>query len=95
MIQLGICNGEDAVRYIEEGQLDINGAIPTNPSGGLQSKGHPVGATGAGQIYEIVTQLRGRAGVRQVQNPNVGMTHNGGGILGADAAAMALHIFKR
>ncbi len=94
LIQMGFCSGEDSVRWIEEGVLEIGGSLPTNPSGGLQSKGHPVGATGAGQIFEIVTQLRGRAGKRQVANPKVGMTHNGGGILGADAAAMVLNIFK-
>ncbi|MBI5905983.1 MAG: thiolase family protein [Deltaproteobacteria bacterium] len=95
LIQLGICPGDDACKWIEEGALEITGAMPTNPSGGLETKGHPVGATGAGQIFEIVTQLRGEAGGRQVQAPRTGMTHNGGGILGADAAAMALHVFKR
>lgn len=95
LIQLGICPGEEATRWIDEGRLEIQGAMPTNPSGGLQSKGHPVAATGVGQIHEIVTQLRGEAGTRQVRAPRIGMTHNGGGILGADAAAMCLHIFKR
>ena len=59
------------------------------------TKGHPVGATGCGQIYEIVKQLKGQAGKRQVKDPRVGMTHNGGGIIGLDAASMALHVFKR
>jgi acetyl-CoA acetyltransferase len=95
LIQLGFCSGEESARWIEEGCLEINGPLPTNPSGGLQSRGHPVGATGVAQIFEIVTQLRGRAGKRQVKNPKIGMTHNGGGILGADAAAMVLNIFKR
>lgn len=94
LIQLGICPGEEACRWIEEGRLEIGGTMPTNTSGGLETKGHPVGATGTGQIVEIATQLRGQAGRRQVDNPRTGMTHNGGGILGADAAAMALHIFK-
>ena len=69
--------------------------MPTNTSGGLETKGHPVGATGVGQIFAIVAQLRGHAEGRQVTHSKTGMTHNGGGILGADAAAMALHIFKR
>ena len=94
LIQLGICPGDEACKWIDEGYLEITGKMPTNTSGGLETKGHPVGATGAGQIFEIVTQLRGHAGRRQVTHPNTGMTHNGGGILGADAAAMALHIFK-
>ncbi len=95
LIELGICPGEDAPMWIDEGFLDVDGRKPTNTSGGLASKGHPIGATGAGQIHELVNQLRGTAGKRQVKDPKVGMTHNGGGILGADAAAMCLHIFKR
>ncbi len=94
LIQVGLCLGEDSGAWIDRGAFDLDGTIPSNPSGGLQSKGHPVGATGLGQITEIVTQLRGRAGARQVNAPKVGMTQNGGGILGADAAAMALHLFK-
>ena len=95
LIQLGICPGDEACKWIDEGTLEITGTMPTNTSGGLETKGHPVGATGVGQIFEIVTQLRGHANGRQVTGPKTGMTHNGGGILGADAAAMALHIFKR
>lgn len=95
LIELGIIPGEDAPRSIDEGWLELNGRKPSNTSGGLASKGHPIGATGLGQIHEVVQQLRGNAGKRQVANPKVGMTHNGGGILGVDAAAMALHIFKR
>ncbi|MBT3311251.1 MAG: thiolase family protein [Desulfobacterales bacterium] len=95
LIDLGICPGEDAPKWIDEGYMEIDGKHPSNPSGGLATKGHPIGATGCGQIYEIVNQLRGTAGKRQVKDPKVGMTHNGGGILGMDAAAMAMHIFKR
>ena len=95
LVQLGLCPGEDAVRFIEEGVTELDGAVPTNPSGGLQSKGHPVGATGAAQIFEIVNQLKGRSGPRQVADPKVGMTQNGGGVLGVGAAAIALHILKR
>ncbi len=96
LIELGICPGDEAVEWIEEGHMEISGKMPTNPSGGLATKGHPIGATGCGMIYEIVKQLRGEAGRRQIPDrPKVGMTHNGGGILGIDAASMALHIFKR
>ncbi len=94
LIELGICPGPDAPRWIDEGYLEVNGKMPTNTSGGLASKGHPIGATGLGQVHEIVTQLRGEAGPRQVKDARVGLTHNGGGILGVDAAAMAIHIFK-
>ena len=69
--------------------------MPTNTSGGLASKGHPIGATGLAQVYEVVNQLRGTAGARQALNkPKTGMTQNGGGILGIDGAAMAFHILK-
>jgi acetyl-CoA acetyltransferase len=95
LIELGLVPGEDAPAWIDNGDLDINGRLASNPSGGLTSKGHPIGATGLGQIHEIVHQLRGSAGKRQAISPKVGMTHNGGGILGVDAAAMALHILKR
>jgi acetyl-CoA C-acetyltransferase len=57
----------------------LGGKIPVNTSGGLKSKGHPVGATGVAQVVEIVKQLRGEAGERQVKNANVGMTQNMGG----------------
>jgi len=95
LIELGIIKGEDAPKCIDEGWLELDGKNPSNTSGGLASKGHPIGATGLGQIHEIVQQLRGTAGKRQVKDPKIGMTHNGGGILGVDAAAMALHIFNR
>jgi acetyl-CoA acetyltransferase len=95
LIELGICPGEAAGKWIDEGCLELNGSMPTNTSGGLATKGHPVGATGCGMIYEVVKQLRGEAGKRQVKDPKVGMTQNGGGIIGIDAAAMALHVFKR
>jgi len=95
LIELGICPGENAPKWIDEGYLEINGQMPSNTSGGLVTKGHPIGATGLAQIHEIVLQLRGDAGKRQTNNPKTGMTHNGGGILGVDAAAMALHILKK
>jgi acetyl-CoA acetyltransferase len=94
LIDLNICRGEDAAKWIDEGYMNIDGKMPSNPSGGLASKGHPIGATGLAQIYEIIHQLRGTAGPRQVAGAKTGMTHNGGGILGIDAATIALHIFK-
>ncbi len=95
LIELGICPGEEAPKWIDEGYLEVDGKKPSNTSGGLVTKGHPIGATGIGQIHEIVNQLRGTAGGRQVNDAKIGMTHNGGGILGVDAAAMAIHILKR
>ncbi len=95
LIELGICPGEDSPRWIDEGRMEIGGTMPSNTSGGLASKGHPIGATGLGQVHEVVEQLRGRAGKRQVKSPRVGMTHNGGGVLGVDAAAMAIHVLKK
>jgi acetyl-CoA acetyltransferase len=95
LIELNMLPGDESPYWIDNGFLEIDGKLPTNTSGGLASKGHPIGATGLGQVHEIVLQLRGDAGKRQVNKPKVGMTHNGGGILGVDAAAMAIHIFKK
>jgi acetyl-CoA C-acetyltransferase len=64
---------------VESGKTALNGKIPINTSGGLKSKGHPVGATGIAQVYEIVTQLRGEAGKRQVKDARIGLTQNMGG----------------
>ncbi|HXG19268.1 MAG TPA: thiolase family protein [Methylomirabilota bacterium] len=72
---LGLCGEGEAGRMIDEGRTAIGGEIPVNVSGGLLSKGHPLGATGVANIYEIVTQLRGRAGERQVEGAKVGLAH--------------------
>ena len=76
----------------ERGEFSIGGRIPVNPSGGLESKGHPIGATGLGQIYELVTQLRGEAGARQVDRARVAIAQNGGGIVGVEEAVVAVTI---
>jgi len=76
----------------ETGATRIGGRIPINPSGGLESKGHPIGATGLGQIFELVTQLRGEAGARQVEGARIGIAENGGGVMGVEAAAVAITI---
>lgn len=93
--ELGFCGKGEAPRFLEEERTGIGGSIPINTSGGLESKGHPVGATGLGMISEIVWQLRGEAGKRQVRSPKVGLVHNGGGIIGGDNAVMCVHILKR
>ena len=77
--ELGICPMGEGGRYIWEGKADIDGEVGVNTDGGLESRGHPMGATGIAQIYEIVQQLRGTAGPRQMPNqPKVGVTHNVG-----------------
>ena len=72
---LGLCGEGEAGRMIDEGRTTIGGDIPVNASGGLLSKGHPLGATGVANIYEIVTHLRGQAGGRQVEGAKVGLAH--------------------
>ncbi|MDP3940431.1 MAG: thiolase domain-containing protein [Deltaproteobacteria bacterium] len=74
-----------------EGATSLGGRIPVNVSGGLKSKGHPVGATGVAQIVEAVTQLRGDAGDRQIEGARVGLTHN----LGGSGATCTVHLFGR
>ncbi|NTZ04660.1 thiolase family protein [Burkholderia metallica] len=79
----------------ERGEFTLGGRIPINTSGGLESKGHPLGATGIGQLYELVTQLRGEAGARQVDGARHAIQENGGGLQGVEEAALAIHIFSR
>ena len=79
----------------ERGEFTVGGRIPVNPSGGLESNGHPLGATGIGQLYELVTQLRGEAGQRQVQGACNAIQENGGGLQGIEEAAVAIHILTR
>ncbi len=76
----------------ERGDFTVGGRIPINPSGGLESKGHPIGATGLGQIHELVTQLRGEAGKRQVTNARIAIQENGGGLFGIEEAVVAITI---
>jgi acetyl-CoA acyltransferase len=86
--------GEGGV-MAEKGETALDGRIPVNPSGGLISRGHPIGASGLAQIYELVTQLRGEAGERQVPKHRIAMTENGGGTVGAGEAAMTIHILEK
>ena len=76
--KLGFCKPGEAPRLLGEGVFDINGRIPVNTDGGLMARSHPLGATGLGQIYEIVHQLRGEAGKRQVKGARVGLAHSMG-----------------
>jgi acetyl-CoA acetyltransferase len=69
--------------------------MPVNTSGGLECKGHPIGASGLSQIYELVTQLRGEAGKRQVKGARLALAENGGGNIGVEEAAMGIHILEK
>ena len=80
---------------VESGETAIDGRIPINTSGGLVSKGHPVGATGLSMIYELARQLRGEAGARQVEGATLALSENGGGVIGFDEAACAVTILER
>lgn len=92
--ELGLCAVGDGPKLLASGETALGGRVPVNTSGGLLSKGHPIGATGCGQIVELVDQLRGRCGARQVEGPQVAMAENGGGFLGTDAAAMVVTILS-
>ncbi len=92
---LGFCNFGEGGELAERGVTSIGGQIPINPSGGLESKGHPIGATGLGQIYELVQQLRGEAGARQVQGAKIALSENGGGLYGIEEAVACVTILAR
>ncbi|MGE3149996.1 MAG: thiolase family protein, partial [Pseudorhodoplanes sp.] len=79
----------------ESGESALGGRCPVNPSGGLISKGHPIAATGAIQIHELVTQLRGEAGKRQVEGARFGAAENGGGFYDGEEAIAAVTILER
>jgi acetyl-CoA acetyltransferase len=92
MEELGFCAPGEAGKLVEEGETRIGGRIPINTSGGLIARGHPVGATGAAQLHELVQQIRGRCGPRQVAGARVGLAENAGGAVRAEPAAIAVHI---
>ena len=87
---LGFCKPGEGGRFIENGSPMLDGELPINTSGGLKSKGHPVGATGVAQIYEIFLQLTEQAEKRQVKGCRIGLTHNVGG----SGASCFVHILK-
>lgn len=87
---LGLCKDEDAGRYVDEGRFEIGGIMPVNLSGGLLAKGHPTGATGVANLYEICTHLRGEAGVRQVKNARIGLAH----VIGLGSAC-GIHVLEK
>ncbi|WP_435361861.1 thiolase domain-containing protein [Haloarchaeobius sp. DFWS5] len=88
---LGFCERGEGGAFVESGATELGGSLPVNTSGGLKSKGHPIGATGASQVVEAFEQLGGHAGDRQVANAQIGMTHN----IGGSGGAAVVHIFER
>lgn len=91
---LGFCAPGEGGAMVEDGRTAIDGAIAVNPSGGLQARGHPPGASGVAQIFEIVTQLRGEAGLRQVADARIGLAQIMGGSQASDAQACTVHILN-
>ncbi len=91
---LGFCPEGEGGPYAETGATELGGKRPINTSGGLESRGHPIAASGLAQIYEVVTQLRGEAGKRQFKGARIGLTQNGGGAIGVEEAAMAIHLLE-
>ncbi len=87
---LGLCADGEAGKLIDQGETRHGGRIPVNVSGGLLSKGHPLGATGVANIYEVTTHLRGEAGERQVEGARVGLTH----VIGLGSAC-GIHVLEK
>lgn len=92
---IGLCPPGGGAKLVASGATTLGGRVPINPSGGLLSKGHPIGATGCAQIVELVEQLRGRAGERQVSNARIGLAENAGGYLGDDFASVVMTILSK
>jgi acetyl-CoA acyltransferase len=92
---LGFCPMGEGGRFAESGATKLGGKMPVNVSGGLESRGHPIGASGLGQIHELVMQLRHEAGPRQVENCRLALAENGGGIIAYEEASMGIHILER
>jgi acetyl-CoA C-acetyltransferase len=88
---LGFCERGEGGVFAERGATKLDGELPVNTSGGLKSKGHPIGATGASQVVEVFEQLHSRAGERQVENSEIALTHN----IGGSGGAAVVHIFEK
>ncbi len=91
---LGFCKEGEGGVFAMSGATALGGKLPIGVSGGLESRGHPIAASGLAQLHELVTQLRGEAGARQVEGARLGLAQNGGGALGVEEAAMAIHILE-
>ena len=90
--EIGIAAPGEGPALLRAGETALGGRIPVNPSGGLLSRGHPIGATGCAQLTELVDQLRGRCGERQVAGARIALAENGGGWLGKGPAAATITI---
>jgi len=93
--EMGFCPEGGGGPFAESGATSLGGKLPVNTSGGLECRGHPIGASGIAQIYELVNQLRGVAGPRQVEGARIALAENGGGFIGMGEAAMCVHILER
>lgn len=91
---LGLCKPGEGGRYVQDGHAGLGGKCPVNVSGGLLSRGHPLGATGVAQIVEIVTQLRKEAGARQVEGARIGLAHCMGGDKAGDTKSVTVVILS-
>jgi len=92
---MGFCPAGEGGIYAESGATTLGGKQPVNTSGGLECRGHPIGASGLAQIYELGVQLRGEAGKRQVEGARIGLAENGGGSIGVEEASMCIHILEK
>ncbi len=92
---LGFCKEGEGGIIAERGETKLGGRIPINTSGGLESRGHPIGASGLAQIHELVLQLRGEAGKRQVEGARIALAQNGGGNIGLEEAVMGITILEK
>ncbi len=92
--EIGFCPEGEGGIFAESGATKLGGKLPINPSGGLECRGHPIGASGIAQITEMVMQLRGEAEKRQVEGARIALTENGGGFVGSEEAAMTIHILE-
>jgi acetyl-CoA acetyltransferase len=95
MEELGLCEQGESPALLRAGETRLGGRLPVNPSGGLQSRGHPLGATGLAQVVELAEQLRGRAGERQVLGARLALAENAGGYVGPDVAVATVTILGR
>jgi acetyl-CoA acetyltransferase len=94
-VRIGLCAPDEIGRVLCERETWLGGRLPVNTSGGLIARGHPLGATGAAQVVELVWQLDGRCGPRQVESARLGLAHSWGGWVGSDAAACCVHVLDR
>lgn len=94
-VELGLCAPDEVGAFFDSGATSPGGRVPVNSGGGLTARGHPVGATGLAQAIELLDQLRGRAGARQVEGARLGLAQSSGGWIDGDTAVCAVHVLER